>query len=520
MFLSNPKQFSVLVLVASLSACGGAGNNEGEAAAASLGGGAVSTTSQPGGTEAGGQTDPTSGHSGGESGNDSSSSATPTELAALNEELTDLIVRAADGDGLEAFMLPDSDDFPAIPQDPSNPINAESVALGQMLFHDTALGTAANNHDRVGTYSCASCHHAAAGFKSGVPQGIGEGGDGFGLNGEARVMAEGFDATLPDDHPLKPDVQPLTSPTVLNAAYQEVMLWNGQFGNPVNGTINNDIDDSILSTAGTPKEANLHRLAGLETQAFAGLGVHRLNVEGNSVLQTNADYRAAYDAAFNRAPDDQSVRKFAAKAIAAYERTVLANEAPFQKWLRGDHTAMNENELKGAALFFGKANCTGCHRGPALSSELGASANEMFFAIGFGDFDTSDERIHGEVSSNDRRGRGGFTGKVEDNFKFKIPQLYNLADSNVFGHGARLHSIRGVVEYKNHAVPHNSLLDHELSDQFVPLYLSNEEVDYLTEFLESALYDANLERYVPNQLPTASCFPVSDALSREHLGCD
>ncbi|MFK8021788.1 MAG: cytochrome-c peroxidase [Pseudomonadales bacterium] len=451
---------------------------------------------------------------------DEESEAENQLLAELNAEVTQLIELAGGAAGAEAFILPSSDDYDAIPQDPSNPLSAEKVELGQLLFHDTAFGNNGNNPDRSDTYSCASCHHAAAGFKAGIPQGIGEGGDGFGINGEARLLAPGFDAGLAADHAMKPDIQPLASPTILNSAYQEVMLWNGQFGNPIDGVINNSIDDAILSTAGTPKEANLQRFAGLETQALAGLGVHRMNVETDSLLQTSSVYREIYENAYGISSDVDQALENSAKSIAAFERTVLANEAPFQQWLRGDSTAMTVAELAGAKLFFGKANCTDCHRGPALSSEQGASAAQMFFSIGFGDFDTEDERIHGSVSDADSRGRGGFTGNPEDNFKFKIPQLYNLADTNVFGHGARLQSIREVVEYKNTAIPHASLNDEALSEYFLPLNLSDEEVGDLTEFLSSALYDANLERYVPNSVPSGQCIPVNDVIAREDLACE
>lgn len=93
---------------------------------------------------------------------------------------------------MSAFILPDSDDFDNIPQDMSNPLTAEKIALGQMLYHETALATEGVNESRSGTWSCASCHHAASGFKAGIPQGIGEGGEGFGLTGEGRVFADGF----------------------------------------------------------------------------------------------------------------------------------------------------------------------------------------------------------------------------------------------------------------------------------------------------------------------------------------
>lgn len=418
--------------------------------------------------------------------------------------------------GLEAFTLPASDDFENIPQDPSNPITAEKVALGQLLFHETALATEGVNAGEEGTWSCASCHHAQAGFKSGVLQGIGEGGAGFGEKGEGRVFAAGFDKDSADPT-LVPDVQPLTSPTILNTAYQEVMLWNGQFGNAVNGIVNVGLEDDVLATPGTPKSQNVRELAGIETQAVAGTGVHRMRTSDNSILQTNEEYIALFDAAFPASSGDHLEE--AGKAMAAYERTVLANEAPFQKWLKGDAEAMTEEQLVGANLFFGKAGCVDCHNGPGLNSPAGAAEDEIFFAIGFEDFDTNNPAVTGGVGVNDSRGRGGFTGEEEDFFKFKVPQLYNLTDTNVFGHGGSFSSVRDVVAYKNAAVPQKVLPEGTLDPRFVPLGLTEEEMDLITVFIEEALYDPNLMRYVPESIPSGQCFPNNDEQTKADLGC-
>lgn len=95
------------------------------------------------------------------------------------------------------------------------------VVLGGFLFHETALGVEGKDPSLKGTFSCASCHHAGAGFQAGTFQGIGEGGLGFGVRGEMRKSKTGFN---------EPDVQPLRSPTAMNGAYQKNQLWNGQFG--------------------------------------------------------------------------------------------------------------------------------------------------------------------------------------------------------------------------------------------------------------------------------------------------
>ena len=453
---------------------------------------------------------------GGSSDAPTSSTPAPTPAPSASDLLMQTITAASGGVGPSAYTLPDSDDLANIPADVNNPLTAEKVALGQMLYHETALSTVGNNPDSTGTYSCASCHHAAAGFKAGIPQGIAEGGEGFGVNGETRVLAEGFDGSSADPM-FVPDTQPVTSPAVLNAAFQEVMLWNGQFGSAVDGTVNAGLDPDVLAPAGTPKAENVRQLAGLEIQAVAGTAVHRLKTDSDSILQTNAEYIEMFNAAFPEGSTDHT--EDAAKAIAAYERTIMANQSPFQMWLKGDEDAMSADEIAGAELFFGEAGCADCHRGPALSSELGATESEMFFAIGFADFDLNDPQITGTVSDADSRGRGGFTGEAEDNYKFKVPQLYNLADTNVFGHGASFTSVRDVVAYKNAAVAQKVLPAGTLDERFVPLGLTESEIDLITVFLESALYDPNLERYVPESIPSGNCFPNNDAISEIDLGC-
>ncbi|MFK7964356.1 MAG: cytochrome-c peroxidase [Burkholderiaceae bacterium] len=490
------------VLVPVLGACGGAGNDASNKSAAGVSG--TPPTNQTNTIEGAGRRGEHEEHN---------QSATTLELSrtlleALNE-------RAATSP--EALTLPLLNELEKIPQDPSNPLTIEKILLGQRLFHETGLGLSGNHPERAGTYSCASCHQASAGFKAGIPQGIGEGGDGFGEFGEGRVLATEMDGHLTGLNETRADFQPVASPTILNTAYQDVMLWNGQFGNSED-SVNQDIDEDRLLTPGTPKQTNARGLSGLETQAVAGLGVHRLSVGPESPLQTNPSYIALFEAAYPDGSDD--ILEDAAKAIAAYERIVLASEAPFQRWLRGDIFAMSDEALRGGNLFFGKAGCAACHQGAALSSAPGASANEIFFAVGFGDFDLADPQIHGEVSDADKRGRGGFTGEPEDDYKFKLPGLYNLTDASVLGHGASFKSVREVIEYKNAAVPQQPAATANLDPRFRPLGLSDAEIDALDSFLSEGLVDENLARYEPDALPTGQCFPVADAQARHDLGCD
>lgn len=415
------------------------------------------------------------------------------EDLALKEQLTEL------SGSLDFYILPESDDLENIPADPKNPLTAEKVLLGQLLFHETGLATNAKLEANKGTYSCASCHHSAAGFQSGIKQGIGDGGSGFGLFGEARKLTADYTAEMAD-------VQPIKSPTVLNAAYQKVMLWNGQFGatGPNLGTESNWTPD-------TPKETNTLGFEGVETQAIAGLTVHRMSV--TKEFLDDSGYTFLFDQAFPNLPEaERYTLTTTGLAIAAYERTLLANESNFQKWLKGSSNAMSIEEKKGAALFFGKANCYECHSGPALNSEA-------FYALGLGDL--AEPAVPILVDEATKKGRGGFTKNPSDDYKFKVPQLYNLKDVNFFGHGGSLQSIKEIIVYKNRAVKESfDVSDEQLANQFIPLNLDLDEIEQLTQFVENSLQDKNLQRYEPSGLPTEKCFPNADRQSKEDLNCD
>ncbi len=430
----------------------------------------------------------------------------PFSTSNLDAELLELIEAASDGAGPHYFRLPASNAYSDIPQDPNNPLSASKVELGKFLFHETGIGKNPRMFTSEGQFSCASCHHAAAGFQAGIAQGIGEGGFGFGLAGEGRtVHPEYFNNPIWSD---SLDVQPIRSPSALNVAFQTNMLWNGQFG----ATHVNE-GTSHAWTAGTPKEFNNLGFHGVETQAIAGQVVHRQMVDHDFCVEY-ADYMDLFQNAFGDVPQSiEELRIHSGLAIAAYERTLLANQAPFQKWLAGSRSLMSDSEKRGAMLFFGKAECSSCHTGPALNSM-------EFHAYGMNDIYTSPMAIMASESDEENLGRGGFTGNQEDMYKFKVPQLYNLREAGFLGHGSSFKSIREVVEYKNAGIPENPMVPAgQLAAEFTPLLLTPDEVDDLVNFLENALNDPHLDRYVPSELPTGMCFPNADTQSMIDHGC-
>ncbi len=418
----------------------------------------------------------------------------------VDRELKNRLIDLSGYKGLPYFMLPQSTEYDKIPQDPQNPITREKVALGQLLLHETALGTNPRMEETHASYSCASCHHAAAGFSAGVRQGIGECGTGFGLNGNARVI----DPRFPKD---SADVQPIRSPTILNVAYQDVMLWNGQFG----GTGTNEGTEGSWEGI----QENFLGFQGIEVQAIKGQGVHRLQLD--EAFINSLGYKNLFDAAF---PDIAETERYttqnAALAMAAYERTLLADQSPWQEWLKGDENAMSDSEKEGAMLFFGKGKCYECHTGPALN-------DTNFYAFGMGDFDNSDNALvfSSVTFENVKKGRGGFTKNAADDYTFKTPTLYNLVDNGFFGHGGTFTSVRAVIKYKNDGIPQSAEVPTEnLAPQFGTTNLTDDEIDLLTLFIENGLRDPNLVRYVPETVLSGSCFPNNDTASKNDLGCD
>ena len=411
-----------------------------------------------------------------------SSSMEPESLVS-DQELSDVITLEGQR-RLSNFILPESDDYSSIPQDSRNPLSDVKVELGQLLFHEPALSANTMSPETVGTYSCATCHHSGAGFQAGARRSIGDGGIGWGQNGEGR-LALNSDADAPG----------LKSPAVLNAAFQRVMLWSGGAG--ANGP-NAGTEESWRDFGGAA--ANHYGYDGLESQAIVAQTTHRMYepASAQQLIYGYPEYRTLWDAVF---PGVSVTDEYIGLAIAAYERTVLANRAPFLRWLKGEYSALSEAQKRGALVFFGKASCASCHTGPALSS-MG------FYALGMPDMD------------QDAAGsRGDFLDEDDSRFKFKVPQLYNLVDSPFLGHGGAFSSISEVADYYNTGISSMTLPAGRLTDRFHPLELTSEEVADLVEFLTGALRDPDLDRYTPGSVPSGGCIPANDPKARIDLGC-
>ena len=418
----------------------------------------------------------------------------------LDVDLKRLISNASPDGSYEFYQLPVHTDLDQIPQDVRNPLTAQKVELGKFLFYETGLAMDANYESGLGTYSCGSCHIPAAGFRAGAPQGVADGGMGFGVNGENRIKNRDYQ----EDEIDAQSARPLS---LINVAYVTNTFWNGQFGG---GGVNVGTEDVWHLREDT--ERNELGFEAIETQNFEGILAHR--IASNKELLEQLGYKDMFDEVFPEIPEEERYNtNTASLALSAYIRAIISDKAPFQQWLAGDYGAMSDMEKEGGILFFGKARCANCH----YEKNLGSME---FHALGVKDL-YQRPSFNTKVSDRRNLGRGGFTLNFEDRFKFRVPQLYNLNDSPFYFHGSSKLTIEEVIDYKIAATSENPNVENELlSEKFSPLNLTSREREALINFIKFSLRDPDLNRYLPTQILSGNCFPNNDPQSVIDLGCN
>lgn len=250
-------------------------------------------------------------------------------------------------------------------------------------------------------------------------------------------------------------------PTVLNAAYQKAFFWDG-------------------------------RAASLEEQAQGPIQAPiEMNQNPDHLVEKLSmipDYRKRFKEVFDGPITFDNI----AKAIAAFERTVVSRNVPFDKFLAGDKSALDEDQVKGLRLFVGKAGCIACHNGPNLS-------DGKFHAIGVPEIEPlqkESDRIatrhffaKGAGYKNDKEGykiprdygREIISKKAEDRGKFLTPSLREIANTPPYMHNGAFTTLEEVVDFLSRGggdLPNKDPLIR-------PLNLTDEEKRHLVAFLES-----------------------------------
>ena len=205
------------------------------------------------------------------------------------------------------------------------------------------------------------------------------------------------------------------------------------------------------------------RAATLEEQALGPIHnpIEMGETLENVVRKLNAipGYHEQFNAVFGKDADNDGI----AKAIAAFERTVVTGPSPYDRWLAGEKSALPAAAARGLHLFNGKGHCTPCHGGPAFSDQ---GYHNLGVGLGRPNADLGREAI-----SKDRRDRG----------RFKTPGLRNVALTAPYLHDGSAKTLRDVIDVYDRGGEPNPDLDPLM----VPLALTTREKDDLVAFLEA-----------------------------------
>lgn len=335
------------------------------------------------------------------------------------DELDPLAGPDAGGDGAatpplpwEARLLPDP------PEPADNPMTPEKVALGSALFHDPLLSS-----DRA--VACVTCHSQYWGLSDGLPRSVGVGGE-----GPAGLGRTG------------PNVTERNSQTLWNVAYRETLFWDGRAS---------DLEEQVLGPLADPAELD------------------RPLAEVVADLREVPEYVALFEAAFPERAEPL-VDETVLMAIAAFQRTLIARNAPYDQYAAGDARALADDEVRGMFLF-AELGCAECHEPP------------RFERAGF----------EPTLLASADPGRMAATGREADRGRFAIPTLRNARESGPYFHDGSVATLEEAVRIELARAPR--AVDPA------------EEAD-LVRFVATSLMDRTNEPPRPRQVPSGLAVPL------------
>lgn len=322
--------------------------------------------------------------------------------------------------------------FPQLGEQPlskENPQTDEKIALGHQLFFDKRLSV-------DGSVSCYSCHQNENG------------------NGGATPIAIGAKDKKLTRH----------SPGIWNAGYLPALYWDG-------------------------------RSSSLETQAKGawgggnmGVGAENLDKKATEMAKL-PEYKDAFEKAF---PGQPVTGDLVAQAISTYERTLICGDTAYDKYAKGDKSALSDLQKDGLEVFTGKGMCTACHSPPHFSSAYFGSGT--FFNVGVGTKGVEEKDV--DV------GRMAVSKNEADWAAFKPPSLRNVTKSAPYFHDGSESELKEAVKFMASGGHDNKNKSPLMSDK----KLTDVEIDQIIAFLGAL--DCNEELSPPSSSePGAAAAP-------------
>jgi len=262
--------------------------------------------------------------------------------------------------------------------------------------------------------SCATCHQPDKGFSNGEQVAVG-------IDGQKGTR---------------------NVPGLINTGYAGSLFWDGRAAT---------LEEQALMPISSPAEMDMKPAA--------------LAKKLNGI----ADYRKPFKQAFGGKATPQRI----AQALAAFQRSLVSRNTPFDRFLRGDKTALSKPARRGMRLFFGQARCAVCHSGPTLS----------------------DDRFHniGAADGPKDFGRRAVTKKEKHHGAFRTPQLREVGRTAPYMHNGRFKTLTEVVNHYNFGGVTDRRNDHR-DPELQVLYLSEDQVNDLVAFLAEGLTSRRSKR--------------------------
>ncbi len=398
--------------------------------------------------------------------------------------------------------------------------SAYLVVLGQALYFDPILS---GNRDT----SCATCHHPLLGTTDGLALPVGTGTASPGLIGAFRIRGE------------ERNFIPRNAPEVFNRGARGwvTQFWDNRILQTVDGVLVTPAGDQLpeglesvlgaqamfpvtsrdemrgsLEDAADPARQN--ELALFNDGDFRGIWA-ALMERLLAIEEYRSLFREAYGVDENRL--GELGFQHAAIAIAAFEEVAFDFvDSPFDRYLAGDNGAMTETQKRGAALFYGKADCYQCHAGTLLTDQIPHN-------IGVPQLGPGKDPIAGLDP-----GAALITNDSRDAYRFRTPPLRNVAVTGPYMHNGAFKSLEDVV--RHHMSPASSLRSYKPAKQLEQvdlrgtvvrssvvqreiikgldlkrIKLSKQEIGELLAFLESLTAPDVLERLqvtIPDRVPS------------------
>ena len=221
-----------------------------------------------------------------------------------------------------------------------------------------------------------------------------------------------------------------STPSIVNCAFNQFQMWDGRF---------RSLEEQVWGPLSSSAE------------------MHGSTDEVLAKLRSILGYSEAFERAY---PGEGITKDTIAKAIASFERTVISNDSPFDRWQKGDEHAVSTSAKRGFQVFLGQANCIACHQGPNFT-------DQGFHNIGLAD--SHDEGRYTQVPIKVLHGA------------FKTPTLRDVALTAPYMHNGAYRTLAEVIAHYDRGGDDKDNLDPNLK----PLHLSAQQKEDLVEFLKS-----------------------------------